>query len=875
MFRDDENDINYQNMSSHCSPARSGRIHHNSLVRKSPSRLTYTPRKEKLSSSTEIRSARPPPFNLDRGDKRDGDVLGIIKRRRARPSLLGWLSMLVFFALIRSLWNSISFSRLHWESSNYDSSFIDFPRLDGGSVFRRPMRRSRQRRPPPSPVSTGGLNAQPVYPMIAANQIVLSGERSQQSSERRSFCGDISSNSRILLSGILSHPLGSEITFALVHQCGVETIVGLTHHDLDVEASMRLAYLLRNLPTIQMHTLKVPLTETKMKDIFSLATFTHVIHLEPTSFLPSELRLPPLYAMRSSIDILESLCKRIVKQRIGGEKTKLVYVTAGDQNEQLLSKAINEIYPMILQTYRSLYDIHTVHLKLPNIYGPFRQGASWIDDNFLTGNITSSTTKIERQASMMYITESVESVIQSAAMASISFVSLVPPDDQSTTLVGLLTDPDQLSKDRLAFMISFYHKNEHPYTDTSVHERVPARIIKKAIVVTNQHLSLISNNDGGISQLQRRQNGLFPCDSECAIQVPCQAKSPWSTILPTIQNVTTDCRFVIYTVDFSRQLDDLPAMQEPEAESPQNLDLLCQVAFVSWKSKLANSLVSAEKKSQPNANLRSSDLNGKLSHNRWRLVWLQHDDKESLTEANYMMPKIAPGNFFSKNVTKAFYLEPNIMKSIPPLQLIWILLAKSLDAKGQKGPQRKRIFRSGTAIGQTVAFPPAPARHIALFAHSFNISDAAMEDYKMETIAKFILKQKGLEPEDIWPRSQLQYYDHALEMYDFDPVDTFLLIHNLQSDRSRQIRCEWYEEHLFWSDRDKRNRNLEDLSLSFILARRRSENRLVYFDEQWGERVVETSKGDVLEVDPWKHSPSQYFVKVNEPMKARKQYTLN
>ena len=211
------------------------------------------------------------------------------------------------------------------------------------------------------------------------------------------------------------------------------------------------------------------------------------------------------------------------------------------------------------------------------------------------------------------------------------------------------------------------------------------------------------------------------------------------------------------------------------------------------------------------------------------------------------------------------------MDSLPPLQVIWFLLNKSLDAKSQKA-RTTRVMRSGTSIGKSVGLPPTPARHVALFAHNYGISHVDLEERQAGAIARFVLEQKGQGPERDWPRRQLEFYDHALEMYPFRLVDTFLVIHNLQSNRSRRLRCEWYEEQLFWSHEDDRNRDLEDLSLAFVLAKWRKQQRLIPLDDTWGERIVDPTKGDVVDPDPYGPSPSQYFVKLHNPMKARKRY---
>jgi hypothetical protein len=819
-------------------------------------------------------------------------VVSIKRRRRTTPFILRWLSLLAVVALTRTIWNSVVFTR-YWEESSRD--IVDFPPRYLGPAFRTPPRRRSRRKRPPPPPATWSPPKTPIYP-ASTSQILSLQDSSHPLDDHywKRICGDsdsqnpISSGSRILISGVLTHPVGSELALTLANECGVETIVGLVDHALDTEASLRLAFLLRRLPTtFQIHLQNLPFLEHKINDIFSSLLPTHVIHLEPTSFLPSNFLdgLPTTITLRNSINHLEHLCNAIAKQQARGleKNVHFIYVTSRDPNDEFLSKAIESIHPMLLQTYQTHYNVHATRLKLPEIYGPFHEGAKWMKD-FPQSNPHHST-----KTPMMHLSDSLQAILacmtkRSRAGASGSTLSTyIARNSQITRLKDLsksLHDLDSeeqphVAINRLRFMLSWSHKDVYPYGDADVHEESTARLVRKALDVTRSHLSL--NQTDGIAQLQRRQHNLFPCHSECAKHTTCRKKSAFDSILPITQNLTQDCRFVLYTTDFSRQLNDLPLLQENAGDGnvawPKHL--LCQVAFVSGKSKLVTSLVNDERRHHPRSDLHTASLNGKLRHNQWLLVWTKNDDAESLPEADYMMPKLVPGNFFAGNVTKAFYLEPSHIDRPPPLQVIWALLAKQLDSKKQKA----RTTRIPRSVGKLVEIPPVPARHVALFAHSYGIPDEVIKASNMDAMAKFILNQKGQGLERFWPRRQLQFYDHVLDMYDdFQLVDTFLLVHNLQSSRARRLRCEWYEEQLFWSDdSDKRNRDLEDLSLAFVLARWRKENRLVHDEgaEGWGDRIVDPSKGDLVDLslsDTESSPPIQYHVRLHKPMHVRRQY---
>lgn len=249
-----------------------------------------------------------------------------------------------------------------------------------------------------------------------------------------------------------------------------------------------------------------------------------------------------------------------------------------------------------------------------------------------------------------------------------------------------------------------------------------------------------------------------------------------------------------------------------------------------------------------------------------------------------MMPKVAPGGLFSSNITRAFYFEPTSFKSFPPLVVIWNLLRKQLDDKS------KENVRETDTRGRQVIIPYIPGRLVALFIHSLWLPDSFESNSSFDTLARHILKQKGLDSDRPWPRRQLDFYSHVFGMthgdFPFEWVDTGLIIHNLQARKSRLLRCEWYQEHLFWSSDSNRdddhaphgnpNRHFEDLSLAYIIGKWRNGGQLVDEEEtrKWGERVLET--GDLVkeqeqqaQLGPDYRAPRQYFLRLFKPVKAR------
>jgi hypothetical protein len=265
-------------------------------------------------------------------------------------------------------------------------------------------------------------------------------------------------------------------------------------------------------------------------------------------------------------------------------------------------------------------------------------------------------------------------------------------------------------------------------------------------------------------------------------------------------------------------------------------------------------------------------------------------DADTLSEADYMMPKVAPGSLFPPRIVRAFYFEPRSFRILPPLPIIWNLMARQLDDKSQQH------VRGKMTRGVRAYIPYIPSRTVLLFLHLLWLPDSFQSNTSFDTLARHVLSQKGLDLDSdrpYWPRRQLEFYSHVFGMthgdFPFEWVDTGLIIHNLEDRKGRLLRCEWYRHHLFWSDstgshedhpqRRNSNRHFEDLSLAYIIGKLRNGGQLVDEEEthKWGERVLEP--GDLLQEQEEQaqllgtstdyRAPSQYFLRMRQPVKAR------
>jgi hypothetical protein len=68
-----------------------------------------------------------------------------------------------------------------------------------------------------------------------------------------------------------------------------------------------------------------------------------------------------------------------------------------------------------------------------------------------------------------------------------------------------------------------------------------------------------------------------------------------------------------------------------------------------------------------------------------------------------------------------------------------------------------------------------------------------------------------------------------------------MIVHDMRVDQARLLRCEWYDEQVFWGVH-----NLEDVSLAYVLAKRRVRGQHGPDDKGWTPLVIPAA--DEMEV---------------------------
>ena len=322
----------------------------------------------------------------------------------------------------------------------------------------------------------------------------------------------------------------------------------------------------------------------------------------------------------------------------------------------------------------------------------------------------------------------------------------------------------------------------------------------------------------------------LPCASSCQRPSEC-TPSVWDAIVPIAQAATFNCTFVVYLTALDPDQDQLYV---PSSRG----DELCRVAFVTESSPLVQDRV---RRQVSDNNLAQS--NGQVEVDGWTVVWLPTGP---LSDADYMLPLIDPSQLFHPTVHKAMFVDSAEFAQPSDDALLVIML--SIDRLGHGKGWRKEK-RPGTEISRFHRIPPEKARHVVLFggepqeAPSMDPLPREQRKYYQQ-VAHFIQENRYRPQEEIDGTVYKQFPYQWLSM-------TFL-VHDLRLPRAQTLRCDWFTEATFWGG----NRDLEEMSLAFVLARYRIEGSLgpeLVDDEGWspflvehGEKVSDDQHGHVF-----------------------------
>jgi hypothetical protein len=317
----------------------------------------------------------------------------------------------------------------------------------------------------------------------------------------------------------------------------------------------------------------------------------------------------------------------------------------------------------------------------------------------------------------------------------------------------------------------------------------------------------------------------FPCAASChgPTSLACAA-SPFDAIIPISVAATAKCKYVVYLIELTR---DVTSLFQPGETG----DDLCRLAFVSGNSQVVQTAM--HKALGPTASKTAAlqQYNGKLKSNGWTLIWLANDDESTLSAAEAVLAIMEPSRLFASSVVKAMFSATSVFAVPSDTALLRIL--DRMDRPAIPRHMRKE-HRSGIVMSRFVPYPAERARIALLFASE------TPSEYQPQCLTEYAQMAKAANV--TIPPKQIGYYDqvahlvqsdldrpeiesHTTSMHNpfpFQWISLGLVVHDLRLEAARTLRCNWYDEYLYWGD----NRGAEELSLAYVLGMQRVEGRI-------------------------------------------------
>jgi hypothetical protein len=632
----------------------------------------------------------------------------------------------------------------------------------------------------------------------------------------------LDSSSSVWITNILTSPTATAFALLIARQCGVKSIVGIDHMFPNIR-----------MVRIQLLQEKARVLTRSIDDFMLIVPFSGL--RKPSRSMDWTLRRPATHIVHFDTASTKNYQEAVNKVMSQGNQRLFRHHIERSTLEDMLSSSIITA------------ERHTK--ALPRMLHVTTQGAS-------SGSHPSTILSA-------YVNHAYN--LRTSHLVFPSDLSTVGPLVRSISNVTLDDDKTFYTDDVMAFLLMAMEPSKQKRLLTI--DSRPSSVAeseqlhrRQADLVWKQRMQDPFETTASLKQLQLPSNSLdfiktygvketrFPCASSCrpSTCVP----SVFDAIQSASRTVTRECQTVLYLVILSQELEDIK-----EPRGPAN-PALCRVAFISGKSILAKEAIRANLTA---ASLADSititedhlkELNGKLAWNRWNLIWLPQDDAVSINDAEYSLLRIEPSGMFSSSVKTAIYVESPSFASA--LDTAILAIAKRIDRPAVQS-KREKERRPGTGVARFIRTPSIPARRSTVMVGE---PTSATLPKSVKDFVKFIGEDYQ------FPARQLAFYEtvaHLVQTNDMRPereirttqyfsfpyqwISMSVVVHDLKMPESRDLRCSWYDESLFWGG----NPDAEELSFAYLLARRRIEGGLGSTiegeDESWNPMLVPKTIG--------------------------------
>jgi len=379
------------------------------------------------------------------------------------------------------------------------------------------------------------------------------------------------------------------------------------------------------------------------------------------------------------------------------------------------------------------------------------------------------------------------------------------------------------------------------------------------------------SNESGDKFLKRNNlepsAGNLPCASECNINDHC-LPSIFDNVRKTMRDATEGCDMVLYTQSLGHNVEDMRLQAEyvKEEDLWEDDNLICNLAIVSQDSDLVSRVIDKVPKDQfatfgltdlpddyteATRTRKLDGMNGRLLYRGWILIWVP-GSVEQISHADRSLLKLSPGKFFSPEVQKALYVEENFSAPIQNDDCLFLIDELSRPAMRERS-FRQKIETNGFKKQIVYKLPSEPKRKAAILLSPLrypNVDDPTVQRYrngeKKLTIidaTKFMRYEAGydyiIEKEPSAIRNQREFYERIPSYVNrekelrssIEPfyryimrhwVRTRWVLHDVNLEESRLLRCDWYREHTQWGA------EIDQLSFAHVMALREVKRRIAH-----------------------------------------------
>ena len=386
-----------------------------------------------------------------------------------------------------------------------------------------------------------------------------------------------------------------------------------------------------------------------------------------------------------------------------------------------------------------------------------------------------------------------------------------------------------------------------------------------------------------------RYKHVFPCASECSEDNVC-SESIFDPIIKLSKEISEDCDVVVYTDSLGREVVDLLLKAELQPNEDFELDfgedVICNMAFVPRESKLAKLAVEsitdvAMERIDIQADKITTDeekydvLNGRLLHKGWVLIWVPEAIGEIRID-EFSLLKLSPSKMFHPSVKYAMFMDEFFSVSANLDDVRFMVSQMSRKALPERSVSHKVDNRKRKFI-----LPAEPERKCALLLPALKTIKSNDKNevrpkpgakIPLKDAIKYMLFEQGMDTSKSTPpavKKQKEFYQKIPTYVNkqdlrsiLDPkynynlnhwARTRFVVHDLTIEEGRQLRCEWYKEHIHWEN------DLDQLSFAHVMAQRETERRIARKEPDDHER--EQLEDDMQRVLSDKH---EWYLLLND-----------